>query len=122
MGATLGTWLAAGTALPASIESKFKMLPRISAPMAKIATMIPAGPAILPNVPAGGLPTPNFSNLPNPPALFSSPLFGRKLPLSPDNPGSARGTLDYGANYVFAGLPLSPANPGAIRGSITYVE
>ena len=70
----LKSWLDAGTALPAAIENKFTMLPKISKGMLKFDAMLPAGPSIFPAPPAGGLPTFGVSKIPNPPNLFGTPV------------------------------------------------
>ncbi len=110
--------LVTNTRIPAAIEAKFTMLPKLSSGLAKFATSIPKGP----DLPAGLVtvltpPAPPVDKLPNPPQLFGKTIPAPAtagLPLSPRNPGAERGTVRY------TGLPLSPATPGATRGTVAY--
>ena len=116
--ATVPQILNALTKLPADIEGKFTLLPKLSQGLLKVDSMLPAGP----NLPIGvpNLPVPDLSklpNLPNPFATAPATTTGSRLPLSPSTPGAQRGSVDYGQ---YARLPLSPTGPGATRGSVLY--
>jgi hypothetical protein len=104
MATTLGTWLQAGTALPMAIENKFSMLPKLSSGLNKVATMIPAGPSILPNPPASGLPVFGVGNIPTPPAL----------------PNIFKGPTTTGSALKLAITPMLPARD--TTGEVNFLQ
>ncbi len=114
--ATLPAVLIAQTGIPAQVEAKFGILPKIAPLMAKLAGKLPAGPDILPSMLAKA---PVLPNIPNPPALFkgtttTTTTATAGLPLSPRTPGAPRGSVDYGV------LATAPMTPGVGRGNVIY--
>ncbi len=134
--ATLRDVLTANTSIAQAIETKFPMLPKLSVQMTTVAGQVPLGPEIPavaitvlqpPPPNKTGQPLADFFNgppitgptLPGLPGLGAEPTVqavASRLPLSPVNPGAARGTT------VYTGLQLSPTTPGAARGTILYGE
>ena len=128
---TLQTILTADTAIPAAFETKFPMLPKLSKQLVKIAAKVPVGPN-LPGIVATVTepPAPTKSGQPLANFFNGTPITGPNLgsaapaaavapvssPLSPRNPGTERG----GVNFVQ--MPLSPNNPGVNRGSVGYSD
>jgi hypothetical protein len=86
MATTLSNWLIAGEAAPMAFEMKFPKAPKLTTVLNKIATTIPAGPAIYPNPPAGGLPTFDISKIPNPPNIFGTPTVTGSRLVTPVRP------------------------------------
>lgn len=112
MATTLPAILLAQTSVPQQVEAKFTMLPKLSTVLAKVAGMLPKGPAVFPDI-ATKSPT-----LPALPQIFkgapTTPTTTAALPLSPYVPGAQRGSIDYGK------LLTAPLTPGAGRGTVIY--
>lgn len=101
--AKLSDVLNAQAGVPAQVEAKFTMLPKVSTYLKKIAGMVPAGPAL--PIPAMATTAPTLPPLPDifkGPTTTSSPLKERVFP-----PKSARGEMTYAGS------------PGSARGTLT---
>ena len=92
--ATLPTVLVAQTGVPAQVEAKFSMLPKLSTYMAKIANMLPAGPDVFPSQAAIA---PVLPDLPN---IFQGPTTTGARATRADYMGPGNGGV-----YLMPGKP-----------------